>query len=79
MEICARIGAGGNHSDQMVSPLLKYLCRAVDSMFSYSYDSIEDGSVAVLTPHTAFEDPTTPAGAPPRESIEIRALVFYDD
>ncbi|KAK1223275.1 hypothetical protein PQX77_013863 [Marasmius sp. AFHP31] len=43
------------------------------------HDSIEDGSVAVLTPHTAFEDPTTPAGTPPRESIELRALVFYDD
>ncbi|KAK1223373.1 hypothetical protein PQX77_013772 [Marasmius sp. AFHP31] len=43
------------------------------------YDSIEDGSVAVLTPHTAFEDPTTPAGTPPRESIELRALVFYDN
>ncbi|KAK7025454.1 hypothetical protein VNI00_015982 [Paramarasmius palmivorus] len=42
------------------------------------YDSIEDGSVAVLTPHTAFQDPTTPEGAPFRESIELRALVFYD-
>ncbi|EEB92672.1 hypothetical protein MPER_08785, partial [Moniliophthora perniciosa FA553] len=43
------------------------------------YDSIEDGSVAVFTPHTAFEDPTTPKGSPFRESIELRALVFYDD
>lgn len=43
-----------------------------------SYDSIEDGSVAVLTPHTAFVDPTTPPDAPLRESIELRALVFYD-
>lgn len=41
-------------------------------------DSVDDGSVAVLTPHTAFADPTTPADAPPRESIELRALVFYD-
>ncbi|KAG7098139.1 hypothetical protein E1B28_000109 [Marasmius oreades] len=41
------------------------------------YDSIEDGSVAVLTPHTAFQDPTTPEDAPHRESIELRALVFY--
>ncbi|KAG2074375.1 hypothetical protein BDR04DRAFT_1093039 [Suillus decipiens] len=41
-------------------------------------DSIEDGSVARLTPHTAFQDPSTPEGAPPRESIELRALVFYD-
>jgi len=41
-------------------------------------DSITDGSVAICTPHTAFTDPTTPANAPPRESLELRALVFYD-
>lgn len=27
-------------------------------------------------PHTAFQDPRTPKGAPGRESIEVRALVF---
>jgi len=27
-------------------------------------------------PHTAFKDPRTPEGAPGRESIEVRALVF---
>jgi hypothetical protein len=42
------------------------------------FDSVQDGSVAVLTPHTAFEDPTTPPDAVKRESIELRALVFYD-
>ncbi|KIJ45782.1 hypothetical protein M422DRAFT_250573 [Sphaerobolus stellatus SS14] len=42
-------------------------------------DSITDGSVARLTPHTAFVDPTTPKDAPLRESIELRTLVFYDD
>jgi hypothetical protein len=42
------------------------------------FDSIEDGSVARLTPHTGFQDPNTPEGAPPRESIELRALIFYD-
>ncbi|KAF4609918.1 hypothetical protein D9613_010245 [Agrocybe pediades] len=41
-------------------------------------DSIQDGSVAVFTPHTAFEDPATPKGSPFRQSIELRALVFYD-
>ncbi|KAF8901862.1 hypothetical protein CPB84DRAFT_1846578 [Gymnopilus junonius] len=41
-------------------------------------DSIRDGSVASFTPHTGFEDPSTPAGTPARQSIEIRALVFYD-
>ncbi|KAF5342838.1 hypothetical protein D9758_013370 [Tetrapyrgos nigripes] len=42
------------------------------------YDSNDDGSVAIMTPHTAFQDPTTPPDALPRESIEVRALVFYD-
>lgn len=42
------------------------------------FDSVQDGSVAVFTPHTGFEDPTTPKDAPLRESIELRALVFYD-
>ncbi|KAJ3518940.1 hypothetical protein NMY22_g13432 [Coprinellus aureogranulatus] len=42
------------------------------------FDSVQDGSVAVFTPHTGFSDPTTPPDAPHRESIELRALVFYD-
>ncbi|KAG1880026.1 hypothetical protein F4604DRAFT_1954015 [Suillus subluteus] len=42
------------------------------------FDSIQDGSVARLSPHTGFQDPNTPEGTPPRESIELRALVFYD-
>jgi hypothetical protein len=36
-----------------------------------------DTGVARLTPHTAFVDPTTPEGTPYRESIELRALLFY--
>ncbi|KIJ56465.1 hypothetical protein M422DRAFT_239681 [Sphaerobolus stellatus SS14] len=43
------------------------------------FDTKMDGSVAILTPHTAFVDPTTPEDAPWRQSIELRALVFYDD
>ncbi|KAF9550059.1 hypothetical protein CPC08DRAFT_715340 [Agrocybe pediades] len=42
------------------------------------FDSVQDGSVAVFTPHTAFDDPATPKGSPHRQSIELRALVFYD-
>ncbi|KAF8810661.1 hypothetical protein BYT27DRAFT_7134808 [Phlegmacium glaucopus] len=42
------------------------------------FDSIQDGSVAIYTPHSAFDDPTTPEGTPYRKSIELRALVFYD-
>jgi hypothetical protein len=39
-----------------------------------------DTSTAVparFTPHSAFVDPTTPADARPRESIEVRTLVFH--
>lgn len=39
------------------------------------YDSERDG-VARFSPHTAFVDPGTPPDAPPRQSIEIRALLF---
>ena len=41
------------------------------------YDSKTDGR-ARFASHTAFTDPTTPPNAPPRESIELRALVFHD-
>lgn len=40
------------------------------------FDSAEDGR-ARFAAHTAFEDPTSPPNAPPRESIELRTLVFY--
>lgn len=35
-------------------------------------------SVARFAPHTGFEDPTTPPGTPPRESIEFRTIAFFD-
>jgi hypothetical protein len=37
-----------------------------------------DPSVARFAPHTGFEDPTTPAGTPPRQSIEFRTIAFFD-
>ncbi len=40
------------------------------------YDSLKDGR-ARFTAHTAFEDPSTPPRARPRESIEIRTLAFF--
>jgi hypothetical protein len=40
------------------------------------YDSAKDGR-ARFTPHTSFEDPATPRGAAPRQSIEARALAFF--
>ena len=42
------------------------------------FDSAEDGR-ARFTAHTAFEDPESAGDAPPRESIELRALVFFHD
>ena len=41
------------------------------------FDSAVDGR-ARFTAHTAFEDPETGHEAPPRESIELRALAFFD-
>ena len=41
------------------------------------YDSEKDGR-ARFTAHTSFNDPTSPAGAPPRQSIEMRAFAFFD-
>jgi hypothetical protein len=40
------------------------------------YDSLKDGR-ARWSAHTAFEDPTSPPHARPRESIEIRTLAFF--
>lgn len=48
------------------------------------YDSKGEGrpggkdGVALRTPHSAFVDPDTPADAKPRQSIEVRCLVFYE-
>lgn len=41
------------------------------------YDSLTDGT-ARWTAHGAFDDPATPGDAAPRESIEIRTLLFFD-
>lgn len=40
------------------------------------YDSELDGR-ARFTCHAAFDDPTSPADAPDRESIEVRTLAFF--
>lgn len=40
------------------------------------FDSATDGR-ARFAPHTAFEDPTAPIDVLPRESIELRILVFH--
>jgi len=40
------------------------------------FDSALDGPHR-FSAHTGFEDPESPADAPPRESIEVRTLVFF--
>ncbi len=40
------------------------------------FDS-DTGKAAKFTAHTAFEDPNSPADAPPRESIETRTFAFF--
>ena len=41
------------------------------------YDSEKDGR-ARFSLHSAFDDPTSPADAKPRQSIEARAFAFFD-
>ena len=40
------------------------------------FDSARSGA-ARFSAHGAFDDPTTPPDAPPRQSIEVRTLVFF--
>ena len=41
------------------------------------YDSVEDGR-ARFTPHTAIDLPSRTPQTPPRESIEVRLVAFFD-
>lgn len=54
------------------------LMRRDEALLLKCYDSAADGR-ARFTAHSAFEDPTSPPDAPPRESIEARTLVFWRD
>jgi hypothetical protein len=50
--------------------------RTDEALLIKCFDSLTDGR-ARFAPHTAFDDPTAPADVLPRESIEIRSLVFH--
>jgi hypothetical protein len=50
--------------------------RREEALVFKVYDSAKDGR-ARWSAHTAFEDPTSPLNARPRESIEIRTLAFF--
>jgi hypothetical protein len=49
---------------------------AEEAVLIRCFDSTREGA-ARFSAHGAFDDPNTPADAPPRESIEVRALVFF--
>lgn len=53
------------------------LMRRDEALVFKVFDSEKNGG-ARWTAHTAFDDPTSPPGARPRESIEIRTLAFFD-
>lgn len=48
-----------------------------EALLIKGYDSATDGR-ARLSFHGAFDDPSSPPDAPPRESIEARTLVFWE-
>ena len=50
--------------------------RREEALVFKVYDSGKDGR-ARWSAHTAFDDPTSPPNARPRESIEIRTLAFF--
>jgi len=50
--------------------------RREEALVFKVFDSAKDGR-ARWTAHTAFQDPTAPPNARPRESIEIRTLAFF--
>jgi hypothetical protein len=50
--------------------------RREEALVFKVYDSMKDGR-ARWTAHTAFDDPSSPPNARPRESIEIRTLAFF--
>ena len=51
--------------------------EADEAVLLKCYDSANDGR-ARMTAHTGFDDPTSPPNASPRESIEVRAFVFWE-
>jgi hypothetical protein len=50
--------------------------RPDEALLIKCWDS--DETVARFAPHGAFQAPTTPPDAPPRESIEFRTIAFFD-
>jgi hypothetical protein len=51
--------------------------QADEALLLKCFDSQTDGQARFM-PHTSFADPNAPDDMPPRESIELRTLVFFD-
>jgi hypothetical protein len=50
--------------------------QADEAVLIRCFDSALKGAHR-FSAHTGFDDPTSPADAPPRESLEVRTLVFF--
>jgi hypothetical protein len=50
--------------------------QADETVLIRRFDSALEGA-ARFSAHTGFDDPTSPPDAPPRESLEVRTLVFF--
>ena len=63
------------------NPAHRWYCypemTTTEALLIKTFDSARDGR-ASRTIHSAFDNSLIPAGAPPRESIESRLLVFFD-
>jgi hypothetical protein len=51
--------------------------RADEALLLKCFDSRKDGRARFM-PHTSFADPNAPGDMLPRESIELRTLIFFD-
>jgi hypothetical protein len=50
--------------------------QADEAVLIRCFDSAQHGARR-FSAHTGFDDPTSPPDAPPRESLEVRMVVFY--
>lgn len=51
--------------------------RVDEALLPKCYESAKDGRARFM-PHTSFHKPDAPPDMSPRESIELRTLVFFD-
>ena len=68
-----------NHKFYYVKDMMPEEVMFIKCFDSQSIPCVDEAcGIAPFAPHTAFDDPLTPAGAKGRQSIEVRCLVFYD-